>query len=81
MLDQTRELQEIGRDVMGWMPRLLIAVVIVLGSVLGGLTVRRVLLRLSADCTADVPVQQNFVTKCINVPKQGAIPALSWRAC
>ncbi len=32
---------------MGWMPHLLIAVVIVLGSVLGGLIVRRILLRLS----------------------------------
>lgn len=52
MLDQARVLQDFGRDVMGWMPRLLIAVVIVLGAVLGGLIVRRLLLRLSRQTEA-----------------------------
>lgn len=52
MLDQTGMLQDIGRDVMRWMPQLLIALIIISGSALGSLIVRRVLLRLSRQAEA-----------------------------
>lgn len=52
MLDQTRVLHDIAPDVLGWMPQLVLAFVIVLASTLGGLALRRVILQLSRQAEA-----------------------------